>query len=203
MREIAKQTIRCFARGCLVDLFTDFGVPMDAILKNIVAGNWHGPSPADQPRFWYASDVNRCYCLDHGRQYAMLAKDLPLALQELSALAQLYPDYRTKLSELDPAYQNVRRAEDRVAHLRQVEAVLVPLAEEEKETSLGTHAGLGCTRCSNVLHGYQGEFRALTNRVTLSSELTSTIRSQLCDVGQTAFDRLLSKQQDPASPRQS
>lgn len=211
MREIARQTTKCFARGCPVVLFTDYGVPMDAVLKSIADGMCDGPDPSGQARYWYAIDLNRCYCPDHGRQYMKLAQDLPLALQELSALAGLYPDYRTKLSELDPAYQNVRRAEDRVARLRQVETELVPLVPSDNGTatspvSLHTHAG-NCLQCYDNLGVYRKEFRSLffsmINREPLDAELLAKMRAQLCDVGKSAFNNLLSQLQASTSARQS
>jgi hypothetical protein len=209
MRQIAGPTNMCFAEKCPVRLFTNYGVSMEAVLKSIADNEGSGPGPSGQPRYWYASDINRCYCLDHGRQYIRLAKDLPLALQELSALASLYPDYRTKLSELDPSYQNVQRAEDRVAHLRQLEAELVPLEPEEnvKMTTPASfsavHNGMGCTTCLECLYKYERGFLSLANREPLATGLMIEIRSQLCDEGKKAFDRFVCQSQDPTSRSQS
>jgi hypothetical protein len=129
------QTTRCFASGCAVVLFDESAeTTMEGVLRSVAAYVKSGPGPTnDQPRYWYAPAINRCYCLDHGRQYERLVRELPLAVQELSALAALYPNYRDNLKEDEVARRHVEYTCAVVYGLRIIEELLVPLERDPED----------------------------------------------------------------------
>lgn len=100
---LAPQGVNCFALNCQVELFAD--VPYGTILTEAV----------------FVDEIHRVFCFEHGRRYYEHRRELALAVQELHALALLYPDVRNQLREHHPIRCKIARAEFRVETLRNEE----------------------------------------------------------------------------------
>jgi hypothetical protein len=63
-------------------------------------------------------------CNNHRTKWDRLQIELPLAIQELHALALLYHDTHSRSNPGDPIRQSIIVAQERVDHLRHVELAL-------------------------------------------------------------------------------
>lgn len=69
--------------------------------------------------------IEHWFCEQHGQMWAQVERDLPLAIQELHALALLFPDaMRVEYLQPPPHQIHVAEAYERVRRLRALEAEL-------------------------------------------------------------------------------
>lgn len=107
--KFAPQTNFCFARGCAVRLYKDELSP---------GGNVQLAGPT------VCHIGQRDFCEEHAMDAIEVERSLPLAIQELHALALLYPDAFNKLPTADSQRFLIARAIERVTELRALESIL-------------------------------------------------------------------------------
>ena len=102
------QTQFCFAQGCKVQLWDERGNSM--------------PGSGEL----FSHGIERSFCHEHGELWIEVERDLPLAIEELHALALLYPDFwKVHVGPEDHDLREwVRHAEERVRKLRELETLL-------------------------------------------------------------------------------